>query len=66
MSKKKEYRSHAITSASGSERWMNCKLSVIMGIEHKSPDTDYNIEGTAAHKVVEDVMREFYKEKLRD
>lgn len=46
-------RNHAILSASGSHKWLNCPPSALL--EAKIPDksTEYSKEGTAAHELAE-------------
>src|SRR5690606_30590166 len=50
-------RKHALLSASGSERWLNCPGSV--RLEQDFPDTTspYAQEGTAAHELSEIMLR---------
>lgn len=50
-------RSHAILSASGAERWLNCPPSA--RLEEKYPNTysEYAAEGTLAHELAEVYLR---------
>ncbi|MGN0384577.1 MAG: DUF2800 domain-containing protein [Lachnospiraceae bacterium] len=51
--KKKEEKSHALLSASGAKKWMNCPASA--RLEEKIPDeeSEYAAEGTLAHSICE-------------
>lgn len=53
-----EERAHSPFSASGSERWLNCSVSV--GLEEKSPpskESFWSREGTLAHEVLEAILK---------
>lgn len=50
-------RAHAILSASGSSRWLNCTASARLEESMPNTDTDYTREGTAAHELAERVLR---------
>lgn len=51
-------RSHAELSASGSSIWLNCTMSPVLsrGVERRS--SKYADEGTAAHEVAEELLRQ--------
>lgn len=53
MSKKREDKQHALLSASGAKKWMNCTASV--RLEERLPDeeSEYAAEGTLAHSMCE-------------
>ncbi|OYP55063.1 hypothetical protein CG709_01520 [Lachnotalea glycerini] len=55
-----EERAHAILSASGSHRWMNCTPSALL--EQQFPDTTSEAakEGTLAHKLAELKVRNYF------
>lgn len=49
-------RAHAILSASGSSRWLNCTASARLEESMPNTDTDYTREGTAAHELAEALL----------
>lgn len=59
-------RAHAVLSASGSDRWMNCTPSARM--EEKMPRTsnEFADEGTLAHEIAERALRYMTKQIDRD
>lgn len=53
-------RAHALLSASGSHRWLNCTPSARLEDEVKSDDSSvYSQEGTFAHELAEIALREY-------
>lgn len=51
-------RAHALLSASGSERWMNCTASPKYSLEFPTPESSkYAEEGTRAHELAERILR---------
>lgn len=57
-------RQHALLSASGAERWMNCTPSA--RLEEQFPDTksDYAAEGSLAHAIAELKLRKHFLEPM--
>lgn len=57
--------SHAILSASSSNRWINCPPSVRLSEKYKEDISPYALEGTSAHALGEFKIRNFlgYKDK---
>lgn len=51
-------RKHAKLSASGAERWVNCPGSVALSEGIADRDTQWSLEGTHAHEVLETVLRQ--------
>jgi hypothetical protein len=52
---------HAILSASGSHRWLNCSPSARLELEFEETETDAASEGTAAHALCEHKLRKKLK-----
>lgn len=50
-------RAHAILSASGSDRWMNCTPSARLEEAYPEQTSDYAEEGTLAHEFAEQMLR---------
>jgi len=51
-------REHAICSASGAERWLNCPGSIALSKDAPdSPQSPYAAEGTRAHELAEKILR---------
>ena len=48
-------RAHALLSASGAHRWLNCPPSAVAAEAYQQQDTDFTREGTLAHEVAEAV-----------
>lgn len=46
-------REHAVLSASGSDRWMQCPPSALINAHAEREDTHYSLEGTLAHELSE-------------
>ena len=51
-------RKHSILSASSCERWWNCPGSVAAGKDIPNPPTKYTAEGTVAHAVAEEALKD--------
>ena len=51
-------RAHALLSASGSHRWLNCPPSAVAAEAYPNEGTEFTREGTLAHEVAEIVARE--------
>lgn len=47
---------HAILSASGAHRWLNCTASIMMEKPFKDGDSAYAQEGTEAHELAENMI----------
>lgn len=50
-------RAHSKFSASGAERWFNCSASVELSEGLPDKSTEWSVEGTLAHEVLEKIMR---------
>lgn len=48
-------RAHALLSASGAHRWLNCPASAVAAQAYEDTGSDYAAEGTRAHEVAEQV-----------
>lgn len=68
-------RAHALLSASGSKRWMNCPPSATLEEQFPESQSDYAAEGTLAHTLAEHLLRgnlttelkpSIYKKKLAE
>ena len=60
-------RSHALLSASGAERWLNCTPSAKLEEEFgEKSDSSYAAEGTVAHELAELYLRKDTFGKLTD
>lgn len=65
---------HALLSASGAKKWLNCPLSIKMEKEFPTTDTVYSLEGTTAHALAEaklqlalkNIRRSTYTKKVND
>ncbi|GAK08971.1 DUF2800 domain-containing protein [Geomicrobium sp. JCM 19038] len=53
-------RAHALLSASGSSRWLNCTPSARLEEEFPDVETSYAREGTLAHEIAELKLRKYY------
>ena len=63
MSKKKEAeRAHALLSASGASRWMNCNGSARLEEQFPESESDFAKEGTLAHELAELKLRKYFIE----
>jgi len=51
--------SHAVLSASGSHKWLNCTPSARLEAQFKNETSVYAQEGTAAHELSEHKLREY-------
>jgi Protein of unknown function (DUF2800). len=58
------HRSHALLSASGANKWLNCPPSA--RLEDQFPDTtsDFAKEGTIAHEIAELKLRQYFLEPM--
>lgn len=57
MVSEKEQRTHALCSASGAHRWLECPGSVGMSLNVPEPESsEYAIEGTRAHALAEEAL----------
>ena len=54
---------HAILSASGSHRWLNCLPSARLELEFESQTTEAAREGTAAHALCEHKLKKALKKR---
>lgn len=63
MAKKKDEKKHALLSASGAKKWMNCPASA--RLEEKLPDeeSEYAAEGTLAHNICELKLMKLFTDK---
>lgn len=60
-----ELRSHAILSASGAHRWMNCTPSARLELEFADTSSEAAKEGTLAHEICEaKVLNYFYPGRI--
>ena len=59
-SHKHENRGHALLSASGSSRWMNCTPSARMEEDIPSVESPYALEGTLAHELSEIELKKYF------
>ena len=57
---KHENRGHALLSASGSSRWMNCTPSARMEEDIPSVESPYALEGTLAHELSEIELKKYF------
>ena len=57
--------SHAILSASGSHRWLNCTPSARLELEFESQTSEAAKEGTAAHALCEHKLKKALKMRSR-
>lgn len=59
MRVREESKSHAVLSASGSERWLNCLGSVRqIALAPPQPENIYAVQGTHAHTLLEFILKE--------
>lgn len=56
---------HAILSASGSEKWLNCTPSIRLEQQFPEENSEYAVEGSFAHKVAELRLKYYLDKKLR-
>lgn len=56
---------HAILSASGSKRWMNCTPSALLERQFADEESIYAVEGTAAHALAEHKLKRFLKKRSK-
>ncbi len=63
MAKKKDDKQHALLSASGAKKWMNCTASA--RLEEKLPDeeSEFAAEGTLAHNICELKLAKIFTDK---
>ena len=54
---------HAILSASGSHRWLNCTPSARLELEFENTTSEAAREGTAAHALCEHKLKKFLKKR---
>lgn len=54
-----EKRKHALLSASGAYRWLNCTPSALLEDKAEKNDTDFSREGTLAHEYAEIQLQKF-------
>ena len=60
-------RAHAILSASGSKRWLNCPRSALFSLEFPpSLTSKFAEEGTAAHELAEHILKGLPAHKKMD
>ena len=57
--------SHAILSASGSHRWLNCTPSARLELEFESQTSEAAMEGTAAHELCEHKLKRALKKRSK-
>jgi len=53
--------SHAVLSASGAHRWLNCLPSARLELEFEDNESNSAAEGTAAHALAEHKLRKALK-----
>lgn len=56
-------RAHALLSASGAHRWMNCTPSAVLESEFPDTTSEEAKEGTLAHEIAEAKMRRYFDAK---
>jgi len=56
---------HAILSASGSHRWLNCTQSARLELEFENTTSEAAREGTAAHALCEHKLKKFLKKRSK-
>lgn len=56
-------RAHALLSASGAHRWMNCTPSAVLESEFPDTTSEAAKEGTLAHEIAEAKMRHYFDTK---
>lgn len=56
-------RDHALLSASGAKKWINCPPSARLEDLEPSFDSVYTQEGTTAHELAEEYLRNFLKDE---
>lgn len=56
---------HAILSASGSHRWLNCTPSARLELEFENTTSEASREGTAAHALCEHKLKKFLKKRSK-
>lgn len=56
---------HAILSASGSHRWLNCTPSARLELEFENTTSEAAKEGTAAHALCEHKLKKFLKKRSK-
>lgn len=56
---------HAILSASGSHRWLNCTPSARLELEFENTTSEAAREGTAAHALCEHKLKKFLKKRSK-
>lgn len=62
LSKKHSSRKHAVLSASGASRWINCPPSIRLSENIKSTSSVFANEGTLAHEIADFKLRAFNRE----
>ena len=55
---------HAVLSASGSHRWLNCTPSARLELEFENTTSEAAREGTAAHALCEHKLKKFLKKRI--
>lgn len=56
---------HAVLSASGSHRWLNCTPSARLELEFENTTSEAAIEGTAAHALCEHKLKKILKKRSK-
>ena len=56
---------HAVLSASGSHRWLNCTPSARLELEFENTTSEAAREGTAAHALCEHKLKKFLKKRSK-
>ena len=56
-------RAHAILSASGAHRWLNCTPSALLEADLPDSNSDASLQGTAAHELAEHKVRRALKQR---
>lgn len=51
---------HAVLSASGSHRWLNCLPSARLELEFENSESNAAAEGTAAHALCEHKLKKHF------
>lgn len=62
---KRGWPGHAVLSASGSHRWLNCTPSARLELEFENTTSEAAREGTAAHALCEHKLKKFLKKRSK-
>lgn len=64
IKEKKEGKTHALLSASGSERWLGCPGSIRLTKDLPQVDNEWSVAGTNAHTLMQFILENPYQWKL--